>query len=175
MNCVISVLVNNKTGVLNRITALFMRKGFNIQNITVGIAETEGQSRMTITVSDVDDLGVEQVMKQLHKQIDVLKVTDMTNQPMMIRELALIRVNSPQAQRAMLTTLIDPFRAAMIDVGRDTVTVQVAGRPEKVDALIALLQPYGIKELARTGITALVRDTHITQEALRVKANTLTI
>jgi acetolactate synthase-1/3 small subunit len=175
MNRVISVLVNNKTGVLNRITALFMRKGFNIQNITVGIAETEGQSRMTITVTDVDEAGVEQVMKQLHKQIDVLKVTDMTNQSIMVRELALIRVNSPQTQRNMLSTLIEPFRATIIDVGRDTVTVQVVGRPEKIEAVIALLQPYGIKELARTGITALVRDTDTSQEAARFKANALTI
>ncbi|MFB5188898.1 acetolactate synthase small subunit [Alicyclobacillus fastidiosus] len=168
MNRVISVSVNNKAGVLNRITALFMRKGFNIQNLTVGVTETPGLSRITIVMNETDDAALEQVIKQLYKQIDVLKVTDLTQQPMVARELALIQVNSPVAQRSVITTIIEPFRASVIDVGRDTITVEATGKAEKIDALIALLRPYGIKELARTGLTALARDVAMVTEARRV-------
>ncbi|WAH38183.1 acetolactate synthase small subunit [Alicyclobacillus dauci] len=167
MNRIISVIVNNKAGVLNRMTALFMRKGFNIQNLTVGTTETPGLSRMTIVMSDTDETALEQVMKQLYKQIDVLKVTDLTDQPMVARELALIQVNSPLQQRATISSLIEPFRASIIDVGRDTITIQVTGKADKVEALIALLRPYGIKELARTGLTALPRDATAVSEGKR--------
>ncbi|ACV59237.1 acetolactate synthase small subunit [Alicyclobacillus acidocaldarius] len=158
MTPVLSVLVHNKPGVLNRITALFMRKGFNIQSLTVCITENPEISRMTIVMSDMDEAALEQVIKQLHKQIDVLKVTDLTDQAMVARELALIRVSSPIAERAVIHSLIEPFRANIVDVGRETVTVQVTGDAEKIDALIALLRPYGIRELARTGLTALPRE-----------------
>ncbi len=175
MNRIVSVIVNNKPGVLNRVTALFMRRGFNIQSITVGSTEAEGQSRMTIVVADMDEPDIEQMMKQLHKQIDVLKVTQVTEQPMVARELALIRVHSPMQTRGVLSTMIDPFRATIIDVGLETVTIQAVGKPEKVDALIALLRPYGIKELARTGVTALSRDSDTVGEVARLQANTLSI
>lgn len=168
MNRVISIIVNNKAGVLNRITALFMRKGFNIQNLTVGGTEVPGLSRMTIVMNNMNDAALEQVIKQLHKQIDVLKVTDLTSEAMVARELALIQVNSPIQQRDWLTSLIEPFRANIIDVGRDTVTVQAVGSAEKVDALISLLRSFGIKELARTGLTALPRDIAAVTEARRV-------
>lgn len=167
MNRIISVIVNNKSGVLNRITALFMRKGFNIQNLTVGVTETPGLSRMTIVMNDTDEVEIEQVMKQLHKQIDVLKVTDLTNQSMVARELILIQVSSPVQQRAHITSLIEPFRATIVDVGRDTITVQATGDQEKIEALISLLRPYGIKEMARTGLTALSRDTGAVAELKR--------
>lgn len=169
MNRILAVIVHNKSGVLNRVTTLFQQRGFNIQNITVGTTETEGLSRMTIVISDIDDHGIEQAMKQLHKQIDVLKVTDITEAPIMARELALIQVSSPVQNRAAITALIDPFRASIIDVGRDTVTIQAIGKPEKIDALLALLRPYGIKELARTGITALMRDSESVGEIARLK------
>lgn len=176
MNRILSVIVNNKAGVLNRITALFMRKGFNIQNITVGTTEVEGQSRITIVISDTDENTIEQVIKQLHKQIDVMKITDITNQPIVARELVLIQVNSPAQQRATLATLIDPFRARLIDVGRESVIVEAVGKPEKLDALIALLRPYGILELARTGLTALPRDSETAEEIARLsKTNALFI
>ncbi|RIV19526.1 acetolactate synthase small subunit [Alicyclobacillaceae bacterium I2511] len=175
MNRIVSVIVNNKPGVLNRVTAMFMRRGFNIQSITVGATEAEGQSRMTIVVADMDEPDIEQMMKQLHKQIDVLKVTEVTEQPMVARELALIRVHSPVPTRGVLSTLIDPFRATIIDVGVETVTIQSVGKPEKVDALIALLRPYGIKELARTGVTALSRDSDTVGEVARLQANTLSL
>ncbi len=170
------MIVLNKAGVLHRVTALFMRKALNIQSITVGATEIEGQSRMTIVLSDIDERGIEQAMKQLHKQIDVLKVTDITEESMVARELALIQVNSPVQSRSTLATLIEPFRASIIDVGRESVTVQAIGKPEKVDALISLLRPYGIKELARTGVTALRRDGDTTFEVSRVsRANAIPI
>jgi len=159
MNRIVSVIVNNKPGVLNRITALFMRKGFNIQSLTVGVTETADLSRMTIVMNDTDDAALEQVMKQLYKQIDVRKVTDLTEEPMVSRELVLIQVNSPVSQRSGVTALIEPFRASIIDVSRDSITIQATGRTDKLEALIALLRPYGIRELARTGLTALARDT----------------
>lgn len=169
MNRILAVIVHNKSGVLNRVTTLFQQRGYNIHNITVGTTETEGLSRMTIVISDIDEHGIEQAMKQLHKQIDVLKVTDITEAPIMVRELALIQVSSPVQNRAAITALIDPFRASIIDVGRDTVTIQAIGKPEKIDALLALLRPYGIKELARTGITALMRDSESVGEIARSK------
>ncbi|GMA56436.1 acetolactate synthase small subunit [Alicyclobacillus sacchari] len=168
MTPVLSVLVHNKPGVLNRITALFMRKGFNIQSLTVCITESPDVSRMTLVMSEMDEAALEQVMKQLHKQIDVLKVTDLTDTPMVSRELALIQVNSPIAQRATITSLIDPFRASIVDVGRDTVTVQVTGDADKIEALISLLRPYGIRELARTGLTALPREASSVSELRRL-------
>lgn len=168
MNRVVSVIVNNKPGVLNRITALFMRKGFNIQSLTVGVTEVAELSRMTIVMSDTDDAALEQVIKQLYKQIDVLKVTDLTEEPMVSRELLLIQVNSPVAQRGLLTALIEPFRASIIDVGRDSITIQATGKTDKLEALIAILRPYGIRELARTGLTALPRDSAATSDSKRV-------
>ena len=159
MNRVLTVIVNNHMGVLNRITGLFLRRGFNIQSITVGETETEGLSRMTIVIDGDDERNVEQVIKQLHKQIDVLKVSDITDYPMVARELVLIRVNSPVSSRSELTSLIEPFRASIIDVSRETITIQATGDMTKIEALISLLRPYGIKDLARTGITAFTRDS----------------
>jgi acetolactate synthase-1/3 small subunit len=172
-NRILTVIVNNRMGVLNRITGLFLKRGFNIQSITVGTTETEGLSRMTIVLNVDDERVVEQVVKQLHKQIDVLKVSDITDVPNVVRELVLIKVNSSVQNRAEITTLIEPFRASIIDVGRESVTVQATGRPAKLDALIALLRPYGIKELARTGITAFPRDSETVNEIARVRQSTL--
>lgn len=176
MNRTVSALVNNKAGVLNRVTALFMRKGFNIQSITVGATEQEGVSRMTMVFADTDERDIEQIIKQLHKQIDVLKVVDITDQAMVARELALIQVSSKAETRSILLTIVEPFRASVIDVGRDTVMIQVIGKAEKIDAVIALLRPYGIKELARTGVTALPRDSATVDEVARLnKQNALSI
>lgn len=167
MNRILTVIVNNRAGVLNRITGLFLRKAFNIQSITVGVTENEGISRMTIALAVDDVQMVEQVIKQLHKQIDVLKVYDITDQPVVARELLLIKVHSPTQTRAEVTSLIEPFRATIIDVGRESVIIQATGRPDKLEALIALLRPYGIKELARTGITAFTRDSDTVNEIAR--------
>ncbi len=173
MNRTLTVIVNNHAGVLNRITGLFLRRNFNIQSIAVGETENPGLSRMTIVITADDDRAVEQVIKQLHKQIDVLKVSDITDLPMVARELVLIRVNSPVSTRAELTSLIEPFRASIIDVSRETITVQATGDTAKVEALISLLRPYGIKDLARTGLTGFTRDNDRANEALRSTKNTL--
>lgn len=176
MNRVLTVIVNNQMGVLNRITGLFLKRGFNIQSITVGPTETEDLSRMTIVISVDDERVVEQVIKQLHKQIDVLKVLDITEQSIVARELVLIKVNSSPQNRSEVTSLVEPFRASIIDVGRESITVQATGRPDKIDALIALLRPYGIRELARTGVTAFTRDSETVSEVIRFnKASLLPI
>jgi acetolactate synthase-1/3 small subunit len=159
MKRIISLTVLNQTGVLNRITGLFTKRHYNIESITVGHAETEGVSRMTVVVNVQEEKEVEQITKQLNKQIDVLKVTDITSQSIVSRELALIKVMSTPATRMELQGLIQPFRATVIDVSRESVVVQVTGEPEKIEVLIDLLKPYGIKEIARTGTTAFARGT----------------
>ncbi|AZB43843.1 acetolactate synthase small subunit [Bacillus sp. FJAT-42376] len=159
MKRIITITVLNRPGVLNRITGLFTKRLYNIESITVGHTETEGVSRITFTVNVEDHKQVEQLTKQLNKQIHVLKVTDMTNQKVVARELALIKVNSPAASRLEIYGIIEPFRATVIDVGRESLVIQAAGEPDKVEALIDLLRPYGIKEVARTGTTAFTRSS----------------
>lgn len=173
MNRVLTVLVNNQMGVLNRITALFLKRGFNIQSITVGPTETDDVSRMTIVINANDERIVEQVIKQLHKQIDVLKVMDISDQSIVARELLLVKVNSTVQNRGEVTTLIEPFRASIIDVGRESITIQATGRSDKIDALIALLRPYGVRELARTGVTAFPRDMDTVNEVIRLNKGSM--
>ena len=131
--------VNNRPGVLNRITGLFTKRHYNIESITVGHTEIEGVSRMTFVVNVEDERTAEQITKQLNKQIDVLKVNDITDQAIVARELALIKVSAAPAVRQEIYTLIEPFRASIVDVSRDSLVVQVTGEPEKVDALLDLL------------------------------------
>ncbi|MBZ5749435.1 MULTISPECIES: acetolactate synthase small subunit [Metabacillus] len=159
MKRIISLTVLNQAGVLNRITGLFSKRDFNIESITVGQTETEGVSRMTLIVNVQQENEVEQITKQLNKQIDVLKVTDITAQSIVSRELALIKVMSTPATRMEIQGLIQPFRATVIDVSRESVVVQVTGESEKIEVLIDLLKPYGLKEIARTGTTAFTRGT----------------
>ncbi|PAD68831.1 acetolactate synthase small subunit [Bacillus sp. 7586-K] len=157
MKRIISLTVLNQAGVLNRITGLFSKKHFNIESITVGHSETEGISRMTLVVNVQEENEIEQITKQLNKQIDVLKVVDITSQSIVTREIALIKVMSTPATRMEIQGLIQPFRATVIDVSRESVVIQVTGEPEKIEVLIDLLKPYGIKEIARTGTTAFTR------------------
>ncbi|WP_096202774.1 acetolactate synthase small subunit [Bacillus sp. FJAT-45350] len=159
MKRTITALVNNTSGVLNRITGMFARRNFNIESITVGITENPAISRMTFVVVVDNHRNIEQVLKQLHKQVDVLKVHDITDEPIVARELALVKVNANPQQRGEIAALVNPFRATIIDVGRESITVQVTGDHQKVEAFIDLLQPYGIREIARTGITAFKRGT----------------
>ena len=154
---IVTATVRNQSGVLNRITGVMTRRHFNIESISVGHTESSDISRMTIVVHVENEQQVEQLIKQLHKQIDVLKVSDITEEAMIARELALIKVATSVA-RAELYSLIEPFRAAVIDVGKDSIVVQVTGTQEKVEALIELLRPYGLKEIARTGVTAFTRS-----------------
>jgi acetolactate synthase-1/3 small subunit len=159
MKRIVTATVLNQSGVLNRVTGLMTKRQFNIESITVGSSEVEGISKMTFVVHVNDDGKIEQLIKQLNKQIDVLKVCDITDQAIVARELALIKVISNSHTRNEIAGLVEPFRAAIIDVSRENVTVQVTGDSDKVEALIDLLRPYGIKELARTGITAFPRGT----------------
>ncbi len=157
MKRIITLTVQDRSGVLNRVTGLLQRRQFNISSISVGPAEKEGVSKMTLVVEVEDDQRLEQVTKQLNKQIDVLKVSDITDKAIVARELALIKVASSSQLRSEINGIIDPFRALIIDVSKDSLAVQITGRPDKIDALIELLRPYGIKEIARTGLTALQR------------------
>ena len=149
-------LVENKPGVLNRMASLFRRRGFNIESIAVGTSEIPDMSRMTIVV-DGNTTMVEQVRKQLDKVIDVVKVSDITGDQIVARELAMIKVKATSTTRAEIIQIVDIFRANIIDVGFDSVTVEVTGDEDKVDSLFDLLRPFGIKELARTGRIAMIR------------------
>jgi acetolactate synthase-1/3 small subunit len=154
----IAVLVNDQPGVLQRVSGLFGRRGFNIESITVGTSEEAGLSRMVI-VTTGDDQTLEQVTKQLYKLIDVIKVIDLSANPMVARELALIKVNAEPSSRPEILGVVDTFRAAVVDIGTSSLMVQVVGDTEKIDAMIELLKPYGIRELSRTGVTAMSRGS----------------
>jgi acetolactate synthase-1/3 small subunit len=153
----LSVLVENRPGVLSRVTGLFSRRGFNIESLAVGTCEEPGMSRITIVVIG-DDAKVEQVMKQLHKLIDVIKVSDLTENERVERELALIKVNAePGTSRAEILQIASIFRALIVDVGSKSVILEVTGDTEKIDALEKLLRQYGVKELVRTGKIGILR------------------
>lgn len=157
MKRIITATVQNRSGVLNRITGMLNKRQFNIDSITVGNSEIEGIAKMTFVVEVSDPQKLEQLTKQLNKQIDILKVSDITDKAMVARELALIRVGGNGQSRTEIQGVIAPFRASVIDLSKDSLTVQVTGKPDKVDALITLLRPYGIKELTKTGVTAFLR------------------
>jgi acetolactate synthase-1/3 small subunit len=149
-------LVADRPGVLNRVASLFRRRGFNIESIAVGHTEQKGVSRMTIVVSG-DVATVEQVRKQLDKVIDVIKLSDVTDESTVDRELALIKVKTNAESRSAIMQIVDIFRANIVDVAADSVTVEVTGDEDKVASLLNLLQDFGIKEIARTGRLAMTR------------------
>jgi acetolactate synthase-1/3 small subunit len=151
-------LVENKPGVLNRMASLFRRRGFNIESIAVGHSELPHLSRMTIVVDGTTAM-VEQVRKQLDKVIDVVKVSDITEGDMVARELALIKVKATSATRSEIMQIVDIFRANIVDVASDSVTIEVTGDEEKVNSLFNLLRSFGIREVARTGCIAMVRGS----------------
>ena len=157
MERIITATVQDSAGVLNRVTNLMTRRGYNISSITVGGTNQEGVSKMTFVLDVANANLAEQVVKQLNKQINVLKVQDITEEPMVIRELALIKVQTTAQTRAEINTIITPFRAIILDLAPHSLTVQVTGKASKVNALIEMLQPYGIKDIARTGVTAFPR------------------
>jgi acetolactate synthase-1/3 small subunit len=163
----ISVLVEDQPGVLARVAGLFARRGFNIDSLAVGPTEEPGLSRMTIVVN-VQHKPLEQVEKQLHKLINVLKVVEQAPGRAVERELALIKVRTAPEDRARIMEVAGIFRAHVVDVSTSTLTVEATGQPEKIEALRELLEPYGIVELARTGRVALARaDTGIRGPRLR--------
>jgi acetolactate synthase-1/3 small subunit len=149
-------LVEDKPGVLNRVTSLIRRRGFNIESLAVGHSELPGLSRMTIVV-DGATTAVEQVRKQLEKVIEVVKLTDITQGRIIARELALIKVHATSATRSEIIQIVDIFRANIVDVSADSLVVEATGDEEKIDSLYSLLKKFGIKELARTGRIALPR------------------
>lgn len=156
MKHTLSVLVENKPGVLARIAGLFRRRGFNIDSLAVGTTEDPETSRMTIVV-DAETHRLEQVTKQLHKLINVIKVSDIPAEELVGRELVLIKVAADPSVRAQIIEIADIFRAKIVDVATNTLTVEATGTKEKIHALEELFRPYGIKELVRTGRIALTR------------------
>jgi acetolactate synthase-1/3 small subunit len=153
----LSVLVLNRPGVLSRVSGLFTRRGFNIESLAVGTCEEPDLSRMTIVVIG-DDAQVEQVIKQLNKLIDIVKVSDITENETVDRELALIKVTAEAgSSRAEVMQIADIFRAQIVDVGSKSVVLEVTGGSSKIDALENLLMQYGVKELVRTGKISMLR------------------
>ncbi|MCO7219097.1 acetolactate synthase small subunit [Klenkia sp. PcliD-1-E] len=151
----LSVLVENKSGVLARVSALFSRRGFNIESLAVGPTENPDLSRMTIVV-DVESQPLEQITKQLNKLVEVIKIVELDGASVQ-RELLLVKVRAPLADRAQVLQTVELFRAKVIDVNADTVTVEATGTTEKLQALLAVLAPLGIKEMAQSGAVALAR------------------
>lgn len=159
----LSVLVENKPGVLSRVAGLFTRRNFNIDSLAVGETENPDYSRMTIVVTG-DDPTVEQVMKQLNTLIPVIKVSNLTSDESVDRELAMVKVNAPPDERNEIMQIAETFRADIVDMGRDTVVIEVSGDTEKVEALFDMLRQYGIKETVRTGRISLVRGEKSTED-----------
>ncbi len=149
-------LVEDKPGVLNRAASLFRRRDFNIESIAVGRSERPGLSRMTVVVGG-DSAEVEQVRKQLDKLINVVRVSDITNEDMVARELALIKVKATASTRSEIIQIVDIFRANIIDVASSSLTIEVTGDEDKLNSLLELLRGFGIKEVSRTGRIALTR------------------
>jgi acetolactate synthase-1/3 small subunit len=163
----LSVLVENKPGVLARVAALFSRRGFNIDSLAVGPTEHPDISRMTIAVN-VEDLPLEQVTKQLNKLINVLKVVELDLDASVQRELLLVKVKADQASRSQVLEVVQLFRAKVVDVAADAVTIEATGTADKLEAFIRVLEPYGIRELVQSGMVAVGRGARsITDRTLR--------
>ncbi len=156
MKHTISVLVNNKPGVLSRVAGLFSRRGFNIESLAVGITEDPEISRMTIVASG-DESVLEQITKQLYKLIDIIKVYDLKEEVAVERELALIKVYSTAETRPEIMQIVDIFRGRIIDVAEESLIIEVTGEEEKIEGIQKVLRKFGIKELVRTGRIALER------------------
>ena len=154
---ILSTIVENKPGVLFRASNMFRRRGFNIESITVGPTEQQGLSKMTIVVNG-DAATVEQLVKQLAKLIDVIKIIRLEPKNSVVRELALIKVNAQdQKARADLMNYAQIFRGKVVDVGEGTMTIEVTGDPDKIDAFIKIISTFGIRDISRTGVTAIPR------------------
>jgi acetolactate synthase-1/3 small subunit len=167
MKHTISVLVEDEAGVLSRIAGLFARRGFNIESLAVGPAEQFGISRITMVVPG-DAASIEQLTKQLYKLINVLKVQDITQIPCVERELMLIKVNATSSNRAEVIELAQVFRARIVDISEDTLTIEVVGDPGKIVAIVQMLNKFGVREIARTGKIALVRESGVNTEYLKL-------
>lgn len=163
----LSVLVENKPGVLARVAALFSRRGFNIESLAVGPTEVPEISRMTIVVG-VDKLPLEQVTKQLNKLVNVLKIVELEPGTSVQRELMLVKVRADASTRSHVLETVQLFRARVVDVSSEAVTIEVTGSRDKLDALLRVLEPFGIKELVKSGAVALGRGSRaMTERSLR--------
>lgn len=154
---ILYTLVENKAGVLARVVGLFSARGFNIDSLAVGETEDPRFSRITLVVAG-DEAVLEQVRKQLDKLVNVVKVQDFSNTPVVERDLLLVRVNVPAEKRSQVLELVQVFRARVVDVGHEEMIIEVVGTEDKVEALLNLLRPHGILEMARTGRIALARS-----------------
>ncbi|ATZ61824.2 MAG: acetolactate synthase small subunit [Methanosarcinales archaeon Met12] len=162
MKHTLSVLVKNRPGVLARVSGLFSRRGYNIDSLSVGLTQNPDVSRMTIVVAG-DDHVVEQVVKQLNKLIDVIKVLDLREGESVNRELALIKVEAEPKTRSEIMQIATIFRARIVDVGARTLVIEVTGDDSKIDAMEQLLRRFGIKEMVRTGRASMLRGTKGTE------------
>lgn len=153
---VLSVLVENHSGVLSRVSGLFSRRGYNIDSLSVGETEDPTISRMTI-VADADEYTLEQIKKQLNKLVDVIKIIELKEEQAIYRELALIKVGATNENRAEIVEIAHIFRAHVVDIANESVVIEATGIQGKISALTNMLTPYGIKEVIRTGLTALER------------------
>jgi len=163
---VLVVIVNNRPGVLNRVASLMRARNFNIESLAVSHLDDPEISRMTITLRG-DDMNVEQAAKQLYKLIDVLKVQDVTDDPTVQHELVLVKVRATDRNRGELISIVEMYKARIVDMAPDSVIVETTGTESEVDALIALLRGYGIKELVRTGTVVMSRGPQSIEEATK--------
>jgi len=150
------VTVEDEPGVLNRVSSLFRRRGYNIESLTVGRTERAGISRMTIVVM-TDDAGAVRIEANLYKLVNVISVQDITASPAVYRDLAIIKVAAPQTCRPELVHLVEVFRARIVDLSPDSLTIEITGGQEKIEGLLDVLRPYGVLEMARTGRVAMAR------------------
>lgn len=156
MKHTLAVLVENQPGVLSHVAGLFSRRGYNIESLAVGETEDPSVSRITLVV-DGDERVIEQVSKQLNKQVEVIKVNDITNEETVVRQLLLVRVNGEPDVRQEIMQIVDIFRCRIVDIGRRSLIIEATGDEEKIHAIIKSLRPFGIQELVRTGNIAMVR------------------
>jgi len=152
----LSVLVEDKPGVLARVASLFSRRGYNIQSLAVGATEQKDMSRMTIVVN-VEDSPLEQITKQLNKLVNVIKIVEQEPDNSVERELALIKVRADASTRSQVIEAVNLFRAKVVDVSTESLTIEATGTPEKLEALLRVLEPYGIRELVQSGVVSLSR------------------
>jgi len=152
----LSVLVEDKPGVLARVASLFSRRGFNIQSLAVGATEQKNMSRMTIVVS-VEESPLEQITKQLNKLVNVIKIVEQEPDNSVDRELALIKVRADATTRSQVIEAVNLFRAKVVDVSTESLIIETTGTPEKLEALLRVLEPYGIRELVQSGVVSLSR------------------
>lgn len=160
----IVALVQNRPGVLNKIASKWRQRSFNIESLTVGHSEVPGLSRMTFTVDGAAH-DIEQVTKQLYKVIEVVKITDVTEEQTVARELALIKVATTKENRSAIIEIVDVFRAKIVDVAPESLVIEATGMEDKIDALVGMLTPFGLKELVRTGRVAMTRGAATTVTA----------